>query len=518
MSYVLLRAAALVVVMCAASVAPAHAAFSGVDSAAAPKNPPPRHQTSQPQFSETFIKLASDFLEAFNADDYITAGRVGAEMIQMEADFAQTPAELREVIIVYTIFGAFDSQMYEEVVALGRDHPSVLDVQPDAHELYVISLVATAQYAAAAPEIIRYISRVDQESADGVSELVYIVATHHTVSSESRHELLLAVHRVGLIPDNNVMRRFRIREYMAAGDIVSAQQDLEAITEPYALLSFYALPEFDPLFEGEDRSTVFAANIHRVLEESRTRAMASDASIDDLTSYASLLLFSYEARTLIGLGQQWEPLLDQPSTHEDYASVSWLFDTVARAHFTQGDLAEAERIQRINMDRGEVQGDSVSFRINLAYLLLRTNRAQDSLDLLRDIEDSGLSPYGEAQAQSIRAQANFALGKNAQAESSLSRLAELRYEDPLAYVGALIGMEREDEAAAFFIYALRYIDDHPFMALAVQTAPAGFYEAMLSEGVTRPLQRLLERPDVAAAVDQYVHRLDMSLLASPPQR
>lgn len=196
--------------------------------------------------------------------------------------------------------------------------------------------------------------------------------------------------------------------------------------------------------------------------------------------------------------------------YEREAAAGPILAELAFALLDTGRFAEADAVMKEAIAAGESGDDGTAHKLDWAGRLNGLGRHAEALALLEPIGPDYVSEYG---AMWLAAERVCALAKKdpARAWSYLPRLLMKQADGPDALQKALLCVDRQDEAAAYYMQRLKDPGrrlDALSAARAIRRPPSlGPFDAELYARQ----QAMLARPDVKTAIEEVGRRIDVPL-------
>lgn len=481
-------ACGLVVAVAMAASGPA--ALAAPPAAAAIKNP-------SPLGAELRQLLRAARAVAGRGDP--AAAAVAIEAVASHADFPRMRAADRSALLLQGTELAIESGDHARAARLAR---ASVDAGPDvALAWYLLAqLEAVAERDGPAALAFAHVARTWPELVEELPWQIVLRVEHRLgLDSTANRAMLEALHAAGwtiegVVPVQAWAKLALMR--LADGDAAGARAALAAAASPDMAVWTRIDRRFDALVDHEDprfdplaAAAAWIAGLRRTVE-------AHPASLGARHELGSALLRVGRDAEVLALV---EDAVADPSRFDDADELPWMFNQRAIALRRLGRTDDALAAQMVAAATPDASGrPDVSQALNLGTLLVDLQRPEDALSAVARAED--MSRHGVAVQSTVRLRAYRQLGLPADAEVWFERLRADREEAPLLWLQALLGADRDDEAADWLAglladpdrraEALDWCQHH--LAPAPLPGRAPLVEAR---------SRLLARADVRAAVD-----------------
>jgi len=331
-----------------------------------------------------------------------------------------------------------------------------------------------------------------------------------------RRALLETLWQVNYAPKNatdlSSMQRFwaqLFESYVDIGDSNKAQTVLAAINNPYEILRLRADNRYRRFIDGNLRLADIKVVIRQYIASLQDQMASHPRQIGAAESLANALMMTGQSSDALQLLDQTLEKVstapkDQPAFDDLNENLRWVLNARARVLARLGHWNAALAAQKAARDDAPMpDGDVVSQRINLGDLLYRLERPREALEEIKNVSATNASPYGLLEAGEVRTCSWAQIGNKLQTKSSLSAMLAQRDLDPDALRAALLCANDEARLAKVVIARLRdrqtrnseLANDQTYLPIPSATR----YDRLMEER----LQRVLARPDVRAALDQY---------------
>ncbi len=327
------------------------------------------------------------------------------------------------------------------------------------------------------------------------------------VEAPGRHRLLSALHAAGYQrefgADSSELWYQLALGHLHRGEADEARQVLERVVDPWTWLAVRVDRRFDAVVSDGDPRNDLARSVSRRVADLRSRAYVEPRA-------GSLLLEQLSAMMMAGMhedvariaGEVGERAAGGAKVFDDQdESLSWIYDTGARALLRLGRDEEALAIYRKAAGTSEAGAENVSQRINLAVLLAALERADEAAEVAATVPEDNISPFGRMVLASVQWDIARLRRDEAGQRRAGAYLRKHREDGKGVHFTWLLEAGEQDEAAAAFID--RLVD------------PASRREALLdAQRLRRPrstpggerhlarLDAMLARPDVQAAIER----------------
>lgn len=304
---------------------------------------------------------------------------------------------------------------------------------------------------------------------------------------------------------------------MLVGDLVERREIDRAalvvtrISSPYAILSMRVDRRFDALVQKNPRRFDVKAAAERLVAELERAVKSHPRSLDAVTQLTYAYLYAGRYADVLRMTDAVIAAITAAGgvrvLYDDADPLHWIYENRATALEATHRWDEAEVERRLSAGRSENGQANVSNVIDLAEFYADRDRGQDAFAALRELpnETDALSPYGKMAVHLVRLKAALSTHEEQEVQSCLTYLRENKLHAIAIFQRALLRVNAAEEAAQVIIFRLKDPKLRRQALLDVQTYVRPAEPPPLEEDEAR-WQRILERPEVAAAIESVGRR------------
>lgn len=322
------------------------------------------------------------------------------------------------------------------------------------------------------------------------------------------HNLLVAQHYMP--PEggpDDAIRMAHARLLIASGDVATARQRLQGVTNPQLILEL----RIDKTFDALRGDAAFDRRLDLVAAANESLARARTSAANDPRRLALVLDVAQSLRAL-GRTQEALDVLDhalvaaqRPDADKNFDDLgdqlNWLLNEKAYILYDLNRVEEAHAVFGSSIAVGEQGGHwSVSQVINFGSMLNDEGRGADALEVVRTVGRA--SPYGDMWAAAVRA-CGAELSHNAAVRDEAMAFLRAHESDNVAALSqGLLCVNDLDGAAALYVRRLGDTENRADALLALQRyLPRDNSSVPHRALLLQRLATVRDRPDVRAAVD-----------------
>jgi tetratricopeptide (TPR) repeat protein len=344
-----------------------------------------------------------------------------------------------------------------------------------------------------------------QAEAEGNDPIEWTLSRLGAADSDAeRYTLLNTLRRVHFAPEpanaSSWWRSLALLQ-LARGELASAVQTLDRVSDPHIAISIWADKRFDVVRPEFGEQLQIAAVARRGMQDAVLRTQQSPRLLKPMNRLAALLVDSLQFQQAL---QVTDTAIERQDTQgrgawSDYdRQYPWTLEARARALYGLGRwpaaLTQLEAASRV-----ESGVDKVTHVINLADAYNEAGRPREALETLQRALLEQASPMGVMQFRLEQFWADLQLHDQPGADRALAFLHERQLDAPGVYQEALLFADRPEEGAALLISRLADVRLRSAALEAVQDYTEGALSPVMLE-TRRRWEALIDRPDVHQAI------------------
>lgn len=323
-------------------------------------------------------------------------------------------------------------------------------------------------------------------------------------SDSDRYTLLSALRRVHFAPEPvNASWWWRSLALLqlARGELASAVQTLDRVSDPHIAISIWADKRFDVVRPEFGEQLQIAAVARRSMQDAVLRVQENPKLLKRMNHLVFLLVDSLQFQQAL---QVTDTAIERQDTQgrsawSDYdRQYPWTLEARARALYGLGRW-EASLTQLETASRVDSGVDKITHVINLAGAYNEAGRPREALETLDLAPLQQASPMGVMQFRLEQLWADLQLHDQPGADRALTFLREHQLDGPASYQEALLFANRPEEGAALLIRRLADLRLRSAALEAVQDYTEGALSPVMLEQ-RRRWRALIDRTDVHEAI------------------
>ena len=286
------------------------------------------------------------------------------------------------------------------------------------------------------------------------------------------------------------------------GQINRAGAVAETVVGPYALIEMRADRRFDAVIDRDAVRFEAEAAAARRLETLEIAAAEQPYRLSGVNAVAGVLIQTRRTTEALKLLDQTLAQAASPDAVfiDAQEELAWTMDYRARALVQLGRFDDAVAQWRAAAARPERGQPNVSQTLNLASLYADLGRPGEADATAGEALKRGLSPYGQMQAEAVRACALHAAGDRAGSAEALGYLRAHQKDSTPALQDALLCTGALDEAAGLYKARLADPDQRAAALAELQDYVRPPAATPLQQETARRRLAVRARPDVRAAI------------------
>ena len=309
-------------------------------------------------------------------------------------------------------------------------------------------------------------------------------------------------------------------EALEHGDMSRAREVLSRIDSVEVLVGMRVDRRFDRLVSLEPDRFDIPSALRRASAQGEALVARHPRALDAFVQYAYALFDEGRHDEVLAMCDMILERLDgavgQPPPYDDLGdALNWVYNHKAAALRAMGRWDEALAVMEQARSLPEQRSANISQALNLASHYIDAGRFSDALATVEPLAcGDSVSPYGCMQLHAVLHAAHRRLGNRPQAEKAFAYLSANRRDAEDTWITATLEAGDLDAAARRLIVQLEDPHQRGAALLGVQTfQPLPATPIMQERQALR--QRLLTRPDVAAAIDRVGRRGNVPMYRTP---
>ncbi len=286
------------------------------------------------------------------------------------------------------------------------------------------------------------------------------------------------------------------------GDLDRAGEIAANIRIPHVIAAIRFDRRFDAIFGKDPAAFDPQKAVDVFIGERRARAEANPEKLEDQNALAQELVFTGRDQEALAvtdtlLAKANSPAGKAPAFTDKDAQIQWTYDIRARALWDLGRFGEAAEVMATAMQHQRKGGDTISQTVNLGAMLDELGQPSKALAVIAQVGPG--SPFGELQAQGVRADAYSQLGDKEKLAKCIDFARTHLKDDPQTLEDMLIESDDLDGAAALYVQRLQDPDmrDQALASLQDWLPPA---LTPVTKELRHRFEQVRARPEVQEAI------------------